>query len=107
MEFKILSTQLLDQFTKAVKISPLVQLDNMKKLEMPVDYFQFYKSVSSVYSSKIEGEDIEFDSFFKHKFLKVPFQPDYTRKTDDLYAAYDFIDNHRLTLENVQKRTVY
>ena len=103
MEFKILSTQLLDQFTKAVKISPLVQLDNMKKLEMPVDYFQFYKSVSSVYSSKIEGEDIEFDSFFKHKFLKVPFQPDYTRKTDDLYAAYDFIDNHRLTLENVQK----
>ncbi len=102
MEFKILSTQLLDQFTKAVKISPLVQ-DNMKKLEMPVDYFQFYKSVSSVYSSKIEGEDIEFDSFFKHKFLKVPFQPDYTRKTDDLYAAYDFIDNHRLTLENVQK----
>jgi Fic family protein len=103
MEFKILSTQLLDQFTKAVKISPLVQLDNMKKLELPVDYFQFYKSVSSVYSSKIEGEDIEFDSFFKHKFLKVPFQPDYTRKADDLYAAYDFIDEQRITLENVQK----
>lgn len=48
---------------------------------MPVDYFQFYKSVSSVYSSKIEGEDIDFDSFFKHKFLKVKFKPDYTRKS--------------------------
>jgi len=70
---------------------------------MPVDYFQFYKSVSSVYSSKIEGEDIDFDSYFKHKFLNVKFRPDYTRKADDLYAAYDFIDNHKLNLKNVQK----
>ena len=70
---------------------------------MPVDYFQFYKSVSAVYSSKIEGEDIDFDSYFKHRFLKVKFKPDYTRKADDLYSAYDFIDNHKLTFENVQK----
>lgn len=47
-------------------------------------------------------EDIDFDSYFKHKFLKVKFKPDYTRKADDLYATYDFIDNHRLTLENVR-----
>ena len=24
-----------------------------------------------MYSSKIEGDEIEFDSFYKHKFLKV------------------------------------
>ena len=61
------------------------------------------KSVSSVYSSKIEGEEIDFDSFFKHKFLHVEFQPDLTRKADDLFAAYDFIDQHPLSLENVHK----
>ena len=55
------------------------------------------------YSSKIEGEEIDFDSYFKHKFLKVKTKPDYTRKADDLYSAYDFIDNNRLTLKNVQK----
>ncbi len=103
MDFKILTDKLLDDFTKAVKESPLDKIDKIKKIEMPVDYFQFYKSVSSVYSSKIEGEDIDFDSYFKHKFLKVKFKPDYTRKADDLYSAYDFIDNNRLTLENVQK----
>lgn len=70
------------------------KLEKIKKIDIPVDFFQFYKSVSSVYSSKIEGEDIEFDSYFKHnKFLKVEFRPDNTRKADDLYAAYDFIDN--------------
>ena len=48
-------------------------MGQIKKAEIPVDHFQFYKSVSSVYSSKIEGEDIDFDSYFKHKFLKVKF----------------------------------
>lgn len=103
MEFKILTSQLLDDFTKNANESPLDKLDRIEKVDMPVDYFQFYKSVSSVYSSKIEGENIDFDSYFKHKFLNVKFRPDYTRKADDLYAAYDFIDNHELNLKNVQK----
>jgi len=35
--------------------------------------------------------------------MKVEFKADYTRKADDLYAAYDFIDTHNLTLDNVKK----
>lgn len=103
MDFKILTDRLLDDYTKSVKESPLAKIEKIKEITMPIDYFQFYKSVSSVYSSKIEGEDIDFDSYFKHKFLKVKFKPDYTRKADDLYSAYDFIDNNKLSLENVQK----
>jgi hypothetical protein len=103
MDFKILTSELLDKYRKALAESPLEKLDKIKKFDMPVDYFQFYKSVSSVYSSRIEGEDIEFDSFFKHKFLNVKFKPDYTRKADDLYAAYDFIDDNEINLKNVQK----
>jgi Fic family protein len=103
MDFKILTSELLDQYRKALTESPLEKLDKIKKFDMPVDYFEFYKSVSSVYSSRIEGEDIEFDSFFKHKFMGVQFKPDYTRKADDLYAAYDFIDNNKINLKNVKK----
>jgi Fic family protein len=103
MEFKILTDKLLDDYTMRVKESPLEKIDTIKKVDLPVDYFQFYKSVSSVYSSKIEGEEIDFDNYFKHKFLKVKFKPDYTRKADDLYSAYDFIDNHKLSFQNVQK----
>lgn len=103
MDFKILTDKLLDDYRIAVKESPLDKVEKIKKVDLPVDYFQFYKSVSSVYSSKIEGEDIDFDSYFKHKFLKIKFKPDYTRKADDLYLAYDFIDNNVLTLNNVQK----
>ena len=103
MTFEILTSELLVEFTLKVKESPVNKLNRIKKLDIPVNYFQFYKSVSSVYSSKIEGEDIDFDSFFKHKFMNVKFKRDYTKKADDLYAAYDFIDNNQLTLENVKK----
>lgn len=103
MDFKILTDKLLGDYTKNVNESPLDKLGRIKDPELPVDYFRFYKSVSSVYSSKIEGDEIDFDSYFKHKFLKIKFKPDYTRKADDLYSAYDFIDNHKLNLENIQK----
>ena len=74
----------------------------MRKVDISVDYFQFYKSVSSVYSSKIEGEDVDFDSYFKHKFLNVKFDPDYTKRADDLYQAYEFIENNKLNYKNVK-----
>jgi hypothetical protein len=52
--------------------------------------FSFYTSVASVFSSKIEGEEIELDSYIKHKGWGVQFEPDYTRRVDDLYGAYQF-----------------
>ena len=103
MEFKILTDRLFIDYKSEVIDSPLDKIDNLKKVEIPVDYFEFYKSISSVYSSKIEGEDIDFDSYYKHKFLKVKFKPDYTQKADDLFSAYDFIDDNPLNLKNVRK----
>ena len=103
MEFKILTDRLFIDYKSKVIDSPLDKIDNLKMVEIPVDYFEFNKSISSVYSSKIEGEDIDFDSYFKHKFLKVKFKPDYTRKADDLLSAYDFIDDNPLNLKNVRK----
>lgn len=103
MELRIVTDQLLDEYREKVNLSPLNKIDNIKKKEIRVDYFDFYRSVSSVYSSKIEGEDIDFDSYYKHKFLKVEFQPDYTRRADDLYDAYNYIDSHQLTFQNLQK----
>lgn len=63
--------------------------------------FSFYTSVSAVFSSKIEGEDIQLDSYIKHKKFNAHFSPDYTRKTDDLYEAYLFAQQNKLTYENL------
>jgi Fic family protein len=103
MKLEILSLDLLPLYKKALIQSPLEILNRLEKADTPVDYFQFYNSVSSVYSSKIEGENIDFDSFFKHKFMNIKYQPDYTKKADDLYLAYEFVFKNKLTLQNLQK----
>ena len=65
------------------------------------DTFSFYTSVSSVYSSKIEGEDIELDSYVKYKKFGIEFLPDYTKKIDDLYSAYTYAHSHDLNEANI------
>ncbi len=103
MGFKILSADLLDDFKAAVRLDPSALLQQKTEEALPVDYFQFYHAVSSVYSSKIEGEDVDYDSYFKHKFLKVAYQPDYTKKADDLFQAYEFIMDSAINGSNILK----
>lgn len=62
---KIVSNNLLVDYEIEVTFNPLDMLTPKSKEELPFDYFQFYTSISSVYSSKMEGEEIEMDSFFK------------------------------------------
>ena len=103
MNLEILKYDLINDFKHLVNVSPMETLTQNEKLDIPVDYFKFYNSVSSVYSSKIEGENIDFDSFFKHKFLNVKYKPDYTKKADDLFSAYEYIYINNLTFQNLQK----
>jgi Fic family protein len=102
MNLKILNSGLLNVFKETVNDFSKGLIDDLDKIETQVEYFKYYNSVSSVYSSKIEGENIDFDSFFKHKFLNINYQADYTKKADDLFAAYEYIFKNKLTLENLK-----
>lgn len=101
--FKILSNSLLHDFLKSIDFDLEETLASIEGDSVPVDYFKFYNSVSSVYSSKIEGENIDFDSFYNYKFLNVKYKADYTKKADDLLLAYEFVLEHNLDLKNVLK----
>ena len=62
--------------------------------------FTFYTSVSVMSSSKIEGEQMEVDSYVKHKILNIEYLPELTQKPNDLYKAYMFANENRLTQSN-------
>lgn len=102
-QLNIIPNILLEDYLKGV--SPLLQeqFEALKEADISTDNFSFYTSVSSVFSSKIEGEDIELDSYVKHKRFGVEFQPDYTKKIDDLYSAYIFAQQNILSKENILK----
>lgn len=98
---KILPTSLLTEYKSAFDASLKDRFENLCDSELSMDSFSFYTSVSAVFSSKIEGEEIELDSFIKHKRFGVEYQPDYTQKIDDLYSAYEFAQSHPLTPDNL------
>jgi Fic family protein len=100
---KVIPVNLLDGYRQQVGIDSQTIFDDLKDAEISTDTFSFYTSVSSVFSSKIEGEDIELDSYIKHKKFGIEFLPDYTRKIDDLYNAYIFAQNNPLTQNNIAK----
>lgn len=102
-QLQLMFSSLLDVYKEVVKIN-WTNIHLPEESTLPnVKPFDFYNSVASVYSSKIEGEDIELDSFVKHKFYKVPYQTDYTKKADDLFQAYQFAQSHKLTFENAME----
>ena len=70
------------------------------KTELTADNFNFYISLSSICSSKIEGEIMDIDSYLKYKTLNIKYKNELTRKIDDLYLAYEFAKNNILNYTN-------
>lgn len=83
-KLQLVPTDLLDAYLEQVPKNLQTIFDALKDAEISTDTFNFYVSVSSVYSSKIEGVKIELDSYVKYKKFGIQFLPDYTRKIDDL-----------------------
>ncbi len=98
----IIPTELLDEYLKQIPPGLQEAFDNLKDAEISTDSFSFYTSVASVFSSKIEGEEIDLDSYVKHKRFGIEFLPDYTKKIDDLYSAYEFAKDNVPEQKNIE-----
>lgn len=98
---KIIPQILIEDYKKNFPKGLEVRFDTLHDAEISNDSFSFYTSVASVFSSKIEGEQIELDSYVKHKRFGIEFLPDYTKKIDDLYNAYSFAKINSLNKKNI------
>ncbi|MFA5619836.1 MAG: Fic family protein [Weeksellaceae bacterium] len=102
-KLQIIPTDLLASYLEKVPQDLQTAFNALEEAEISTDTFSFYTSVASVFSSKIEGEDIELDSYIKHKAMGIEFKPDYTKKIDDLYNAYTFAKQNVPTPQNLSK----
>ena len=68
--------------------------------EWTVESFRFYTAVSVMSSSRIEGEQMEIDSYLKHKLQNIEYLANLTEKPNDLFEAYEFARDNKLTLVN-------
>ncbi len=93
----------MDEYKKQLPNTLQAQFDLLKDAEISTDSFSFYTSVSVMASSKIEGEPMEIDSYIKHKMLNVEYLKALVEKPDDLYRAYLFTQENKLTKKNFLK----
>ena len=101
-KLQLIKTDLLDSYLKQTD-SLKNYFEALEDAKISTNTFSFYTSVASVFSSKIEGEAMELDSYIKHKAMGIEFQPDYTKKVDDLYDAYLFAQQNDLNAKNLSK----
>lgn len=99
---KIVSTALLNDYRNTFDNAVEVYFNDLKESEIATSSFNFYSSVAAVFSSKIEGENIALDDFIKHQLQQASYQPDYTKKINDLYEAYQFAASNTLNVSNLK-----
>ena len=95
---KILTVQFLDDYSKRVSVdwSGVVEQLKVKKTYGTGD-FEYYIQASATYSSNIEGNSIDIDTYLKNKKFNVRSKPKEMAEIDDLIAAYNFAIKTELT----------
>ncbi|HTA84432.1 MAG TPA: Fic family protein [Bacteroidia bacterium] len=103
MKLQIIPTDLLKPYSNKVSQGLQASFNKLKDAEISTRTFSFYTSVSAIASSRIEGEQMDIDSYIKHKMLKIEYLPDLIQKPDDLYKAYLFAQKNKLTKSSFLK----
>jgi len=96
----MLNTNYFKTYISLLDVEIKSAFDQVREREWTVDNFRFYTAVSVMSSSRIEGEQLEVDSYVKHKILNVEYLPNLTEKPNDLYLAYEFARDNDLTQQN-------
>lgn len=97
IELKIIPIDLMASYKLQVNTNLQSAFESLKDAEISTDTFSFYTSVSAITSSRIEGEQMEVDSYIKHKMLNIEYLPNLVEKPNDLYKAYLFAQEKELT----------
>ncbi len=97
---KLIKLEHFKQWKSMLNIDLSAEFLAIEHLKLEPHSFTFYTSVSVMSSSKIEGEQMELDSYVKHKMLNIEYLPELTEKPNDLYKAYLFAKENKLTQKN-------
>lgn len=97
---QLLTDQYFQTYLSSLDVKLDVELEKIKAREWTPENFKFATAVSVMSSSRIEGEPLEVDSYVKHKMLNVEYLPNLIERPNDLYRAYEFARDHKLSREN-------
>ncbi len=100
MSMKKLTDQYYASYVSMLDVNIEEAFAEVKLREWTAESFRFYTAVSVMSSSRMEGEQMEIDSYLKHKLQNIEYLPNLTEKPNDLFDAYEFARDNELTWSN-------
>lgn len=94
---QILSDRYFDDYRVQLKVDIAQALEVQGADDLHPTSFSFYTSVAVMSSSRIEGEQMDVDSYVKHKVQHIDYVPELLEKPNDLYNAYVYAHDNVLT----------
>ncbi len=96
----LLTDKYLTEYLEAINININDALKSLRVIDITPESFKFYTSVAVISSSRIEGEQMDPDSYLKHKMQDIEYLPELVEKPNDLYNAYVFAQQNELSYKN-------
>ncbi|HQA75543.1 MAG TPA: Fic family protein [Salinivirgaceae bacterium] len=100
---KFIAPNYFDEYNEKQKITLIKHFNKIKAIDSNTENFNFYFSNSAVYSSMIEGNIIDFDSYLKYSYSGMNNTGKSFKEIEDLKTAYTFAEEHKLNLDNFLK----
>jgi Fic family protein len=101
---KLVSTAYLSEYSEKVNIDWLRVFHDLKsKSDFTAEDFEYYIIASSLYSSKIEGNTLDANSFFRSRGKRVSPKKKEVQEVETLMEAYQFAAKNNLNRTNFLK----
>lgn len=95
---KILTAEYLNEYSDKLTVDLLEVFNQFRtKNAYSKDDFEYYIQSSATYSSNIEGNSIDIDTYLKNKKFKIKSKPKEMTEIDDLILAYNFAMENKLS----------
>jgi hypothetical protein len=98
---QILKPKYFNDYHALQPITLLKHFNKIKVLQQTTENFEFYASGSAVFSSMIEGNKIDFDTYLKFKHSGMNNKGKSFNEIEDLIKAYHFAKNHQVSYTNL------
>lgn len=100
---KFIQSKYFDKYNSKQPITLIKHFNKVKTIDSSSENFNFYFSSSAVFSSRIEGNIIDFDSYMKYSYSGMNNTGKSFKEIEDLKKAYSFAKEHKLNLSNFLK----
>jgi Fic family protein len=105
---KLLNPHYLEQYKKSLNVNLKKSFADLPEKNEEFKDFDYYLASASTFSSNIEGNTLDFDTYLKSKIFNLNIRKKEKEEIEDLIKAYLFAQKNHISLENVLKaHTIY